>query len=49
MPGIQCLAIRRPDMKRCDLVLCEAELLGIVEVVIEGGVDFVGVEGAGDC
>lgn len=43
MPGIQRLTIRSRDIEGRDLMLREAELCRIVDVVPEQGVDLVGV------
>ena len=39
--------MRSVAVERCDLVLGEAKLLCIVDVVVEEGVEFVGVERTG--
>lgn len=46
MPCIQHLAIESADIERRNLGFCESEVFRLVDVVVEEGVDFVGVEGA---
>jgi hypothetical protein len=46
VPSIKGFAIRRRNGERRHLALCEAELLGIMDVVPKKRVNFMGVESA---
>lgn len=43
MPGVERFAIGRINCEWCHLTLCEAELLGVVEVMPKECVDLMGV------
>lgn len=44
VPGIKSLSVRRMDIERGDLILGESKGFGLVEVVAEQRIEFMGIQ-----